>query len=235
MLNLKNESKTYDWIKGPPQNVNEPEGQSIQYINYRAEYKPVTIGDYTDSDVYNGEVTNYSVFPTWNHWPIAQMPSDGRYAIYPDRTSHCSLTHVFTDAYREEKSGSTPFYEKLLVEGMLNQNFEQLVTLAKSWLKAPQIVDLKGAEGNYAPDQRAYLLDKKGNEISFKIDADEEHPLVNSAFIIRNWNSDSEAELKINGKTKAVKQGIFRDTNGKKTLALWVEFSASEKADFAIR
>jgi hypothetical protein len=31
---------------------------------------------------------DYAVFPSWNHWPVAQMPSDGRYAAYPDRAAH---------------------------------------------------------------------------------------------------------------------------------------------------
>ncbi|MDB4584558.1 LamG domain-containing protein [Draconibacterium sp.] len=234
MLNLKNESKTYDWINEPPKNVDEPNGQCIQYINYTGQYKPVTIGNFISSDVYNGEVTDYSVFPTWNHWPIAQMPSDGRYAIYPDRTAHSSLTHLRTDIFREEKKGPTPFYQKILMEAMLDKEFDELVLLAKSWLNAPQIVDLKGAEGEYAADQRAYLLYKKENEISFTIDADMERPLVNAAFIIKNWNSSTPANLKLNGNPKSNKQGIFRDTNGAKTLAIWVELTGYEKTDFII-
>ena len=39
-----------------------------------------------------GPSRDYSMFPCWNHWPVAQMPSDGRYAKHPDRTSHSSLT-----------------------------------------------------------------------------------------------------------------------------------------------
>jgi len=34
---------------------------------------------------------NVSPFPWWNHWPVAQIPSDGRYAQAPDRASHFSL------------------------------------------------------------------------------------------------------------------------------------------------
>lgn len=120
------------------------------------------------------------------------------------------------------------------MEAMLDKEFDELVILAKSWLDAPQIVNLKGAEGEYAADQRAYLLYKKENEISFTIDADKQRPLVNAAFIIKNWNSNTPANLKLNGKLKSNKQGIFRDTDGTKTLAIWVELADYEKTDFSI-
>lgn len=234
MLNLKNESKTYDWINGPPRSVNEPEGQAIQYVNYTGAYKPVTIGNFIHSDVYNGEQTDYSVFPTWNHWPIAQMPSDGRYAIYPDRSSHSSLTHVKTNVFKEEKAGPTPFYQKILMEAMLNKPFDELVVLANSWLNAPPIVNLKGAAGNYAPDQRAYLLEKKEDEISFTIDADKEHPLDNVAVIIKKWDSNAAANIKVDGKLITNKQGTYRDTDGSKTLAVWIELACNKKVEFTI-
>ena len=234
MMNLKGEKATYDWINKPPQSVEEPKGQCIQYINYTGKYKPVTIGDFVYSDVYNGEVTSYSVFPTWNHWPIAQMPSDGRYAIYPDRTAHSSLTHVRPGNFGGVQNGPTPYYEKLLMEAMLDQEFDELVTLAKSWLLAPQIVNLRGAVGKFAPDQRAYVLNKEEGDISFSIEASEENPFLNAAIILKSWDSKKEAVLMINGKALPTKQGIFRDTNGTKTLAIWVEFAANEKIDFII-
>lgn len=234
MLNLKNQSVTYDWINKPPGNVDEPKDQCIQYINYTGQYKPVTIGNFEHSDVYNGEETEYSVFPTWNHWPVAQMPSDGRYAIYADRTAHSSLTHVRPDNFDEEKRGPTPFYQKILMEAMLDQEFDELVMLAKSWLEAPQMVDIKGAEGRYAPDQRAYVLNKKEGEVSFSIEASEENPLVNAALILKSWNSNKEATLMINGKAVPAKQGIFRDVDGTKTLAIWLEFSGTEQIEITI-
>ena len=158
MLNLNGDYKVYDWVNGPPDNVLEPAGQCIQYINYTGEYKPVTIGDFEWSNVYGGELTPYAIFPTWNHWPVAQMPSDGRYASFPDRTAHSSLTHVPPVTYKEVLDGPTPYYQKLLMEGMLNLKPEELVPLAKSWMKYANITDMTGAEGSYDPGQRAYTL-----------------------------------------------------------------------------
>ncbi len=235
MMNLKGEMVTYDWIDGPPENVKEPEGQCIQIVNYTGKLKPVTIGEFVRSNVYGGELTPYSVFPTWNHWPVAQMPSDGRYATYPDRTAHSSLTHVFPAVFKEELHGFTPFYEKLLLEGMLSRDPDDLLALAKSWLTAPRIVDLKGADGEYAPDQRAYVLTKQKGEITFLIEANEESPLHNLAIVVKNWENHQLARITVNGNAVESKQGVFRDTDGTKTLTLWMEVNEQKRTDIKIK
>ena len=235
MLNLKGEKATYNWINNPPDNVKDPKEQCIQYINYKGQYKPVTIGDFTRSDVYGGELTDYSVFPTWNHWPVAQMPSDGRYASYPDRMSVSSLTHVFPSVFKEEFKGPTPYYEKLLMEAMLDEDFKDLVTLAKSWMNAPRIANLKGATGEFLPDQRAYVLRKIEDDISFSIEANVDSPLVNLAVVVKNWGSSKKAELLLDGKSVPNKQGVFRDTDGTKTLTIWIKINENKKIDIKIK
>ena len=235
MLNLDGKKVVYDWINGPPDNVDEPRDQSIQYINYTGEYKPITIGDYTGSNVYGGEITEYAVFPTWNHWPVGQMPSDGRYATYPDRTSHSSLTHVFPSIYKEVHDGPTPFYQKILMEGMLNKKPDELVPLARSWMRAPEIKNLEGATGEYDPGQRAYSLDKNAERISFTIDASKASPIVNLSFVIKGWNDDSTAKVSINGNDANCKQGTIRDTDGTKTLVVFVEKESTKPVSIEIK
>jgi hypothetical protein len=235
MLNLKGDYKVYDWVKGPPDDVLEPKGQAIQYINYTGEYKPVTIGRYNEeesSNVYGGEITEYAVFPTWNHWPVAQMPSDGRYATYPDRTAHSSLTHVFIEIYNEELDGPTPFYQKILMEGMLNLKPKELVPLARSWMQAPEMADLSGAKGAYDPAQRAYILNRQTDDISFKINASKKSPVYNIAFVVKNWGDKSVAKVKVDGKELAAgsgfRQGTIRDIDGTDTMTIWVEKQTSK-------
>lgn len=79
-----------------------------------SDWDPFTIGNFLDGDVYGGEVTPYSVFPSWNHWPIGQVSSAGRNAYATDRTAHSSFTHVELPDY----NSGTIFQEKLLLEGM---------------------------------------------------------------------------------------------------------------------
>ena len=237
MVNLEGEYKEYSWESGPPENINEPDDQVIQQVNYKADYDPVTIGNFYRSDVYGGEVTPYSVFPTWNHWPVAQMPSDGRYASFPDRTAHSSLTHVRlpTDA---EDYGDLPFQQKLLMEAMLNKDPKDLIPLAASWLNPPQVVAVTGCNNQgYDRSQRAFVIDATENKMSLIVKAFSESPLVNPCFVIKNWGKNSNADISVDGKAMPagsdVRQGIIRDTDGSWTLIVWFKLEAEKSVEFS--
>lgn len=234
MINLKGEKVTYNWINNPPPDVKKPEDQCIQIVNFTGRYKPVTIGKFTGSDVYGGELTEYSVFPVWKHWPVAQTPFDGRYVTYPDRTARSSLTHLLPEVYREEVAVSAPFYTKLIMEGMLDWGTDTLLMLAKSWLNALRVANLKGAAGEYKPNQRAYVLVKEKGDVSFSVDANEESPVHNLAIIIKNWQSKQLAKVFVNASLVQNKQCIFRDTDGTRTLTLWIEINERRRISIDI-
>jgi len=239
MVALDGQQVDYSWISGPPENVNQPERKVIQHINYKAEYDPVTIGLFTGSDVYGGEETPYSVFPSWNHWPVAQMPSDGRYASFPDRTAHSSLTHVVTPTYKEDH-GEKPFQQKLLMEGMLNEDPADLIPLAASWLNPPNLVALQGCEAEgYDRSQRAFVLSAQDGEIAVRVNATEENPIVNPCFVIKNWNQNSKAILIINSEAVPsetdARQGSIRDTDGSWTLLVWFHMESAEAVEFEFK
>lgn len=241
MVDLDGNYKDYSWIGGPPPNVDDPPGKKIQHINYTGEYDPVTIGDFGESDVYGGELTPYAVFPTWNHWPVAQMPSDGRYASFPDRTAHSSLTHLELPTYAEE-FGVRPYQEKILMEGMLKVNPVDLVPLARSWLRAPE---LKVTSAGYSSEgheetERAYLLCHEGSgepgRLDFQIDCSEEQPIVNPAFVVRNWGK-SNAALEIDGKTvmrsKDFRFGHRRTAEGY-DLIVWIRKESTKPVQITL-
>ncbi len=238
MTNLSGKSVTYHWVNGPPDNVERPEDRVIQTINYKGEYDPVTIGIFEGTNVYGGEITPYAVFPTWNHWPVSQMPSDGRYASFPDRTAHSSLTHVFLPTYAED-FGDRPFEERILMEGMLKLNKSKRLTLARSWLKAPALQSTRGCTSQgYDQAQRAYILTANEPKMAFTLKCSRKSPVVNPCFVIKNWDSQSEASLKINGKSmplgKNFRQGVIRDTDGTRTLIVWVKRTSTSAIKFEI-
>lgn len=227
MINLNGEAVKYDWVQGPPPNVDKPKDKCIQYINYTGEYDPVTIGKFIGSNVYGGELTSYAVFPTWNHWPVAQMPSDGRYASFPDRAAHSSLTHLFLPTYAED-FGDRPFQEKILMEGMSNADKDELVMLARSWLNAPEVKSSGGCSGcRYDPAQRAYVMEATAIKIKFTLNGSKLRPIFNPCFVIKHWNSKDKASLKIDNIGQAsgmeFRQGIIRDIDGTYTLIVWVK------------
>ncbi len=228
MLDMDGNSQSYDWITGPPPDVGLPKDQYIQIVNYTGDYDPVTIGEaFEGSNVYGGELTPYSVFPTWNHWPIAQMPSDGRYASYADRTGHSSLTHVYLPVY-DEGEGDKPFYEKLLMEGMLDTGKNDLVSLAKSWNRAPDIEIKSEGKAWYEKPQRAYIVENTGSSVELVLKANSEQPLYNICVIVEDWGNKEATSVLINGSEHKCRQGIVRDTDGSYKLVVWVEMKSEE-------
>jgi hypothetical protein len=223
--------KTYDWLNSPPDNIKEPKNANIQLINYIGDYDPFTIVTKIErSDVYDGEITPYAVFPSWNHWPIAQMPSDGRYASYPDRTSHSSFSNLYFPIVKEA-TGDKPYYEKELMEGMWNKKPTELIPLSKSWTHAPGLTNLKGAEGAYATEQRAYVLKVSANSVLFTVNATPENPIKNLCFVLKGWGTKDDAKVNVSGN---MKQGTVRDTDGTYTKIVYIEIEGVQPLEISI-
>ena len=72
--------------------------------------------------------------------------------------------------------------------------------------------------------------------MSVTIEASKEQPLVNVCFSVRNWGAGGAASVLMNGKAPGeVRQGIFVDTDGTRTMVIWIEVAASSPAEFTIR
>ena len=119
---------------------------------------------------------------------------------------------------------------------------KDLPRLGKSWLKAPEI---KMKSKNYQNDgyikhERAYHIHLEDRQtlipLEFTINASNEKPLVNPAFVINNFNAD--VELSINGKSiqrgKDFRYSKVNTINGSK-IVIWIKFSATEPCNFIIK
>jgi hypothetical protein len=201
--NMKGETSVYSWEKGPPaKQMDKPENPNIQLVNLKANWKPFQIVSPTNSSMqlYTGEVT-YSMFEWWNHWPVTQVRSSGISAVAPDRPSHSSLSHIYWDPYAQTENSTT----KILLHGLTTKSAAELVPLAKSWL-SPSGVKLTGPgfqNQGYDPTQRAFVIVRDSGSLSsqvrFSLKATSESPLINPAFVIKNWG-DAEPKLSIDGK-----------------------------------
>jgi len=92
-----------------------------------------------------------------------------------------------------------------MLHGMTDKPVAELVPLANSWLQPPRLeLTSRGyrSEG-YDPTQMAYVLvsydPSSASEVSFKLEADKDSPVVNPAFVIKGWG-ESDVELKVNGR-----------------------------------
>ncbi len=238
LVNRSGRATDYDWNPNPP----DPRytNTCIQMIHFRAKYSPFAVQNFTGGDIYGGERTWYSVFPSWNHWPISQIDSSGRNASFPDRASHSSISHVFLPMYQEH-SGNVPYQECTLMEGMTDLPAVALTNLAASWLDAPATTNLAGGttQGYHQPS-RAYVFNYEGKPLTFQICATAGRPIQNLCFEIHHWKSrQAIAALKVNGSTPTgeidFRQGVNLDTDGTSTLIVWVGLSASTTQTFEVR
>jgi hypothetical protein len=222
LLNLDGESKSYTWEHGYPEF--DLEDAVIQVVNLKSEYKPFLIfREGGGFDVFNLEVRpEYSHFPWWNHWPVAQIISDGRSAFAPDRAAHSSLSWG-------DPGGEAALY------GMTNQGDEHVLALARSWNRPPALSMEGGgwkSEG-YDYTQRAYILSGEGagSEVAFTLDASQTSPVYNPAFVFSGWKG-GRVSLAMDGKElregENFRQGMEFEVDGSATLVVWVR-TQSEK------
>ena len=243
LLNMRGESKTYSWEGGGPASFPEPEHANIQIVNLKSTYRPYIIFEPNPEirPFSPGAIRpEYAHFPWWNHWPVAQIPNDGRRAFGPDRPSHSSLSQSIegSDVIHENQDGS---FEVMSLTGMTDQPATSLVPLARSWNNAPRLIsygnDVK--KSIYLKRERAYLI-TLGNspivDLSFAIHASEEAPLVHPAFVIEHWG-EGEPVLMIDG--KILKAGTdfrygYRKTPRGTDLIIWINISAVSSTKFTI-
>lgn len=245
----------YSWADGPPDNT-DYENKKIILINYKAKYKPFTIGDFSTGGVYGGEVTEYAVYPAWNHWPVAQIPSDGRYASFPDRTSHSSLTDnlvwpIYEEAYGErpdynyrhfrgpltiskDSSGDRPFYSKILMEGLTDKPAEELASLAKSWLNPAKLSAISGCTSNgYDKTQRAYIIEAEGDRMVLEIEASKDSPVVNPCFVVKNWKGKVAKVDVIGQQPEDIRIG-YPSMVEDKDMVVWIQIQSENSVKFVI-
>jgi hypothetical protein len=212
LANMDGETHTYSWRHGAPGKdglATEPKGANIHWVNTKSQYKPLVIVS-PDSDpffdIYAGELRrDVSMFPWWNHWPTAQKPSDGRYAMDSDLASHSSLSHCNWKPYSQTENSMT----KIMLNGLTDKSAAALVPLAKSWSKPAKLILKKSLLGTafvsegYDPTERAYQLAckqrGKPSTLEFELACGKDSPAVNPAFVVKNWGT-KDVTLKINGK-----------------------------------
>jgi len=245
LANIHGESHTYSWENGPPvkyapkledRMFSKPANANIQLVNFRSSWKPYIIFE-PDTKILGFGIppsTDYSKFPCWNHWPVAQLPNDGRKAIVSDRPSSFTLANAsFKIHYNENSAYATMLY------GMTDQAAANLAPLSKSWNSAPAAT-LQGtgfSGGAYDKSQRAYVFnrtDGKADELKFTLDANGDSPVVNPGIVVKNWGS-RPASLILNGKKiargKDFRFGHHKTIDGT-DLVVWVKTQGTRQTAF---
>ena len=253
LVNMAGESKQYSWRNNLPVEMKEPEKANIHVVNLKSRYKPFYIvspepfesaeGKF-DSPffrTYSAAQGDYyrpasvpSVYGWWNHWPVAQVPGDGRWVQTNDRASHFNLT-TFTqwkDFYMDKRVKS-----RIMLHGMTRGKPEELVPLAKSWLYPPEM-QLADGEVTYDPAQRAYVVTKISNrELRGKLLATRDQPALRPAIVLDNIRL-AGPKVQVNGKIltpgKDFQHGIVKDLEKWRTI-IWIDAVFEKNVDLLIK
>jgi hypothetical protein len=159
--------------------------------------------------------------------------------VTPDRPSHFSLT-TFVQWQDHEVTPKTR--TRIMLQGMTDHEPADLVRLAKSWVRAPELKLTGGTcrGGAYDPAERAYRLEA-GNpadapSLSAMIAASPESPLENPAFIIRNWGRQLPV-LVVNGESvpqgERFRAGVNRTADGD-DLVIWLRLQATDPVTLSL-
>jgi hypothetical protein len=225
VANLAGDIFKLDWSEGIPEN--KLEDASISVVNLNSEYKVVVI--YSDGTRIGtwGEMeraTPETRFAgPWNHWPVSQMPNDGRYALRTDRVTHSAL------------GGGEP--DSIAIYGFTNQDIKTLLPLARFWNSPPDLEVMSGTnQVVFDKSQKAYIMEASGGSISAIIKADQDSPLYNPCFVIKNWDR-KDIRLTLNNKVMEpgadFRYGFVAGSEGY-DLVIWIRVDSEQEEKILI-
>jgi hypothetical protein len=213
IANDKGEARTYSWdpISPPFPFPEQPTNANIAEVNLKSEYRPfyiyqpgTVLGPYGWPPELRPE---YSHFPVWDHWPVNQAPSDGRYALFPDDFASAAVMSPDPNNAWIELPNQTK--STFFLFGLTKKSAADLATLDLSWLQpAAAKVQSEGYEAKFDPAQKAYIVSRthavktQKEEISIAFAASNTSPIVNPAIVIKDWG-DFAAAVKLDGRTPA--------------------------------
>lgn len=254
IANPQGQHHTYSWADGMPPFPfpDQPADANLAVINLKAQYKPFYAyrpGTQLGAYGWPPEMRRlYSHFPVWDHWPVNQIPSDGRFELFPDHYGSAAImspdpAHTWIYGPRQDDSGyydQTDYY----LFGLSNQSISELAELDRSWLDPPRLILRTGSmSAKYDQGQRAYVLSpasdspakQSAEKIAFTLEASESSPVVNPAFVIKGWGS-SPADVLIDGARPGsgdIEQG-FAHQLGRTDLILWIRKNSSQPVKISV-
>jgi hypothetical protein len=246
IANSKGESRTYSWdpVSPPFPFPDQPADANIAEVNLKSDSKPfyiyqpgTVLGPYGWPPELRPE---YSHFPVWDHWPVNQAPTDGRYALFPDRFASAAV--MSPDPNKAWVEGPGPTKSSYFLFGLTRQSAADLAMLDRSWLHPPVVtVGAGNFSASYNPSQRAYVLVSTAKKavnnqrVELKLDASEQSPVVDPAFVIKDWG-DFPAKIKLQGGTlpqNGLRSGLIHRLEGT-DLVIWLKTTSTRPMQVTI-
>lgn len=235
-MDMNGKMATYSWEHGLPKSFPEPAFKPIRMVNFKSKYRPFSIHhpEQFATPFHFGSVKGYSTFPCWNHWPVSQIPSDGRNAQAFDKPSSTSLAYANADRQQVERFPDGSVRARILM-GMTTNSIDSLLPLARSWNYPPQLETQSAgfSSSGYDAYERVYLLerlDPSSRELTCDIKATPKNPIVNLCLVVKNWG-DRPVVVTVNGVAlpsgESFRYGLRRGLEGT-DLVVWLKQSTTE-------
>ncbi len=255
LLDIDGRSATYSWpddatpdtrarrnMQPDPSLVRDlkPAHPVIQVTNMRSAARPFVMFEPGNRPrVYVGRVRDEVVnFPAYNHWPVSQVRSDGRFVQAADRATSFSISQNYPRRHAEE--GGVEWVAMLY--GATFADPSTLVPLARSWTRPPELRVAAGAAESrgYDVGQRAYLLrcarEAACGELSLELGASADSPLVNALLVLEGFG-DGAVDVSVGGQALAPGRGLrtgYRRTLAGTDLLVWLEKTSTEPVSVRI-
>lgn len=229
--NLAGETQVFSYVEDP-----KPEGSKpvpadlvVQMHNLKSRYKPFIVFEPGNRMKYLRDMplANLSRPGSGNHWPVAQILSDGRTALAADHATH-SLGFPISEPPLNRGPDGRDYRASLY--GMTDRPFSELVELARSWSRAPELRVVAGGFRSlgYDRSERAYRLARPADTpgpLELALAASAEAPVRNLAVLLEDWG-EAGASLTLDG--RAVPRGAafrfgHRRTLERTDLVVWIE------------
>jgi len=228
--NLAGETKVFSYVLDP-----KPDGKPvladlvIQMHNLKSRYKPFIVFEPGNHMEYlrDMNIANLSRPGSGNHWPVAQILSDGRTSLAADHAGHF-LGFPISEPPLNRGSDGRDY--RCSLYGMTDRPFSELVALARSWDRAPELRVVRGGFSSlgYNRSERAYRLARSAEDsraLELSLAASPASPVRNLALVVEGWG-EGGASLMLDG--RAVPRGAAfrfgqRRTLERTDLVAWIE------------
>jgi hypothetical protein len=234
--NLQGERVVFSYVKNPPKETAKPvpANPTIQMHNLKAAHKPFIVFEPGTRMQYlrDMNIENLAKPGSCNHWPEGQIPCDGRTGRTTDRATSF-LGFPISNPVRHSDERREWVHS---LYGLTDRPFDELLPLAKSWSRPPELKVLSGRleSQGYDRGQRAYVLAgpprAKPEGVEVELAASPDAPVQNVCLVLKNWNAEA-ASVVLDGKALTKADGLrlgFRPTLDGTDLVVWVEKSAAK-------
>jgi hypothetical protein len=242
--NMKGEVKTFGRESGE-KSYGYPTlpGANIQIVYLNSRFNPFLVLDDREGKNDRGNPgpaivrasgdgwSEHSVFPWGDHWPVTQIPVVVRYPQAADRPSHTWTSTQYSAAYETTANSMT----KIMLCGLTDRPIEELLPLARSWLRPAKmkVESAAFAGGAYDPAQRAYVLSCRDRGRPTKLEAvvaaSAESPLVNMGLVVKDWGPGGAA-VRVDGVAVTPGKGCavgHQERLEGSDLVVWIERTAA--------